>query len=264
MKTIYQKKLCGGLGNQLFMIFHTISLALDSGYDFHFMPNQVFIANDTRAKRGDVTLIFENIARNFKDKVSKTLANKNNYEVLKVKGTYNQTLKYERFEEIVNMSGFRDYQLSIKNKYESKFNPNFKYVSIHFRYSDYRNVNCHYLIKKKYYISCLDLLQKSEDITKLKFFIFFERYEPEVMEIISQLKETFDINYEIIDPKISPDETLTLQSLCNYNIIANSTFSLWSALLNNNVDKKVFCPNHCKNTHNSIYNHYKFKKVSIH
>ena len=271
MKYLYAKGLKGGLGNQLFMIFNTIARSLANDGDYYFFQHLAYKHNINKVPNN---LVFKNIAIKIIDKVgnnkklNKLIENKD-YEIVKIKGYMQTSLDYDRFDRIVDLIGFRDYQINIKNKYNSLFNPKFKYISMHFRYGDY---DCHSNLTKEkphqilflnYYINCINNILKNEDKNKLKFLIFFEYNDQRIFDMIDKLKNMFDINYEIIDIEIMPDESLTIQSLCNYNIIANSTFSLWSALLNNNIDRKVFCPNKGKNIHRNIYNHYKFNKISI-
>ena len=270
MKKLYTRRLKGGLGNQLFMVFNTISKSLENNGDYLIFPNKVYKQNRTNKKRAEPKCIFNNIAYKINNKLAskQTKINKEDYEIVFLSG-YTQFLNYNRFDAIVDIIGFRDYQINVKNKYNSMFNSKFKYISIHFRYGDYvcHNKNAkkypHEVLKESYYINCLDEILRNEDKAKLKFLIFFEEHDPNVIEIINNLKNMFNINYEIIDPEISPDETLAIQSICNYNVIANSTFSLWGALLNNNIEKKVFCPKGGKNTHPAIYKHYKFNMISI-
>lgn len=57
----------------------------------------------------------------------------------------------------------------------------------------------------------------------------------------------FDQNYyERAITFIDLDDYLciALMSLCKYNVVTNSTFSWWAAMLNTRVDKHVICPMH--------------------
>ena len=110
-------------------------------------------------------------------------------------------------------------------------------VSLHIRRSDYNsnvNINIHGVLPISYY-------QKSIEIINSKFnnpsyFIFSDDIE--------WAKNTFDFlpgNIHFISKNPNYID-LYLNSKCKHNIIANSTFSWWSAWLNNYPGKIVIAP----------------------
>ena len=111
-------------------------------------------------------------------------------------------------------------------------------VSIHIRRGDYiRNLtsmDAHGICSKDYYVKSIKLLREKlgED---LHFYIFTD--DPTWV----RNEMNWAIDSTIVSDK-KPIEDFYLMSLCNHNIIANSTFSWWAAWLNENENKSIIVP----------------------
>jgi hypothetical protein len=113
-------------------------------------------------------------------------------------------------------------------------------VSIHIRRGDYvtnpSTYRIHGLCGLDYYLKCISYLE--ERLRSPYFYIFSDD--------IQWAKK----NLKISSPMVFVDnndasknyEDLRLMSQCHHNIIANSSFSWWSAWLNNNPKKIVMAP----------------------
>ena len=112
-------------------------------------------------------------------------------------------------------------------------------VSIHVRRGDYLSSTYSSQFKclgREYYEKAVDLIK--EKIPKPRFYIFSDDAE--------YIKEAFEWldNKVIVDINHGDDsyKDMQLMSLCKANIIANSTFSQWGAILNKNDDAIVIYP----------------------
>jgi len=109
-------------------------------------------------------------------------------------------------------------------------------VSVHIRRGDFvnpNNIKIHGFVGFEYYKDALNLIQKNFD--NLEYFVFSDD--------INWVKANIDLpkNAHIVSNG-SPISDFRLMSLCQHNIIANSTFSWWAAYLNQNPYKTVICP----------------------
>lgn len=103
-------------------------------------------------------------------------------------------------------------------------------VSVHVRRGNYKDLsNYHNLLTPDYYYEAL------KQFKNYKIFVFSDDIE--------YCKNIFS-NYDCIYIQNNFDlYDLHTMSLCEHNIIGNSTFSWWGAWLNKNKNKKVIAPN---------------------
>lgn len=129
-------------------------------------------------------------------------------------------------------------------------------ISLHFRLGDYKKLqDFHPILPKEYYLNALLYLKKSLSILNTndnnfnfagyRIIYFCEEEDAmDVMQITHFLRNNFDNTFifEQVDNNLDDWEQLILMSLCQHNIIANSTFSWWGAYFNNNPNKIICYP----------------------
>jgi hypothetical protein len=254
--------LQGGLGNQLFQIFTTIAYSLEYSKPFFFsntyqlgtgingatirytywetflsalkpflkqikdVPNMMYIK--------EKTFNYEKLPENL-DK---------NYGILLV-GYFQSPKYFDKYKFIIN----RMIKLDLKKmSVNSKVNIDFineSYVSMHFRLGDYKKYpNVYPILSQEYYRNSLSFILEQLTNKPKKVLYFCEDSDYlDVKNTIEFLQPLFaDLHFVRTNHLLQDWEQMILMSLCQYNIIANSTFSWWGAYLNNNPNKIVCYP----------------------
>lgn len=251
--------LMGGLGNQLFQVFATISYSIKSKNQFKFL-NKKTLGGDSCTLRFTFWNTFLSRLKPF---LVDSLPNLHiireidfKYKELSVIEMLNrdvmifgyfQSYKYfkESYNTICKIIGIKTMKNNLLNKLDYN-NDYFKdTISLHFRIGDYKNLqNYHPLMTKEYYYNALNYIKSKKSDTKFKILYFCENDDiVDVEEKINYLSNHFK-EYEFIRGKSDLEdwEQLLLMSCCNHNIIANSSFSWWSAYFNDWEDKIVCYP----------------------
>ena len=119
------------------------------------------------------------------------------------------------------------------------------FISLHFRIGDYAKLQqYHCLLNIQYYI---DSIKHIINKTNKDDWVILYCCEKNDLKLIQQkikgMKNHFpNIVFERVSDNYQDWEQMLIMSLCRHNIIANSTFSWWSAYFNDNEDKIVCYP----------------------
>jgi hypothetical protein len=127
-----------------------------------------------------------------------------------------------------------DYFNMIKKKIESSKIS----CSIHVRRGDFinkKNIDIHGACSLDYYLKSIEIMKSKYQ--NISFFIFSDD--------MPWTKKNLNIKNAIyVENELNriPHEDIYLMTLCNHNIIANSSFSWWGAWLNKNINKLIIAP----------------------
>jgi hypothetical protein len=263
-------KLCGGLGNQLFQIFTAISYAFKYSKPFFFLNNHQ-LGNGSNGSTIRYTYwetfltSLKPFLKNINEIPQLTFITENDFVYQELPNNFNKnygTLLVGYFQSPKYFDKYKDLickllkidlkKTSVKNKVLINFDT-INSISIHFRFGDYKKYpNIYTLLSEKYYINALNIIvneleqrNTNVEIQKNNVVLYFCENDSilEVEEIINSLKKHFlHITFIRVESGLEDWEEMLLMSLCQHNIIANSTFSWWGAYLNSNANKIVCYP----------------------
>ena len=257
--------LMGGLGNQLFQIFTTLSYAIKTGNVFIFSDDTILgVGDNIRSTYWETFLLkLKPFTRNMFPKF-KVIKEKdftyNDIELSEIKNQdvllygYFQSYKYfqNEFNTICKLINLAEMKNNLfQNKSECNYTSGFLYntISMHFRLGDYKKLqDYHPLMTYEYYEKALECIIQQNKLTqnrKIINVLYFCEEEDivDVLEMIDRMKEKFPtINFLRCSNDLEDWEQMILMSVCKNNIIANSSFSWWGAYFNLNQDKIVCYP----------------------
>lgn len=260
----------GGLGNQLFIVFATISLAMRHKSNFYFVSkkeeeleridrptywNNILSSLDPFLYTNESKPIFDNEyvykENNFRYNpelysIYKTLSEIDPTKeiVLQLHG-YFQSCKYftEYYPMIYRLLKIDEQKIELFNYLELYAWEYDKTVSMHFRIGDYlHQQHNHPVLKKDYYKNALSIIKIMKPSTDIVLYFCEKENLEQVERIVNELRTIFPMKFILADQTMADWQQLLLMSCCANNIIANSTFSWWGAYLNTHLGKIVIYP----------------------
>lgn len=251
--------LMGGLGNQIFQIFATITYAIKSRNQFKFLNVSELGSGSTTIRNTFWKSFFYRLQPFLIDNIPQPIHvireknfTFNELPVCEMLGRdcliygYFQSYKYfhENYNTICRIIGLD----KMKEDLIDKLNLNDEYlnncISMHFRIGDYKKIQeYHPLAKYEYYRNSLNLIKNKSDRSYDILYFCEDTDIDDVTKTINRLENEFP-DYKFIrgDNSLEDWEQMLFMSCCHHNIIANSSFSWWGAYFNCWTDKIVCYP----------------------
>lgn len=241
----------GRLGNQMFQFASTYGIAKKLEYDVAFPIENITNPNVEDFKDGVTRKVYFDIPKIFDLDQSILIPIddiKTQYEVQEPYFHFSEDLF--RIPDNCNLSGYYQsekyfdhckndirklftFKQDITESSKSKF-LDFEYetVGIHLRVGDYIGLQDHHPVcEPEYYGNAI-----KHFLDKNYYFLIFS-------DNIEYSKNIFGESENIVYIEGNTQEVdMCMLSMCNHNIIANSSFSWWAAWLNSNPNKKVVAP----------------------
>lgn len=248
--------LMGGLGNQLFQIFITISQSIITKNGFKFSDAKTLGEGSTTIRHTYWDSFLSNLqpflTSSFPEMIVIREDNFVDYKIpsefIKNKNIlffgYFQSYKYfhNEYDTITRLLGVKKLKSTLENKLSFDKNNT---ISMHFRLGDYKNLqDYHPIMRYEYYENSLQYILTKLSVSDLNVIYFCEDGDVEDVNItIKKLTDKFkSLTFTRASNELADWEQMLLMSLCQHNIIANSSFSWWGAYLNSNTEKIVCYP----------------------
>lgn len=246
-------QLMGGLCNICFQIATALALGWDNN------DNEIIISDYSQSiTKRDEKNWFNTIFKNIKSvshkpsnivyvyKEPNFMYNKINYiKNMQIFGYFQSEKYFHQYRERI-LDFFLDYKNNIQDYLNNILNKNSNLpkISIHVRRTDYIKLqHYHTLLDENYYKLSVDTLSQKLNLSinelydKYEFIIFSDD--------ISWCKNSKFFNsfkHVYFMEENNDVHELYLMSMCDHNIIANSSFSWWSSYLNNNSQHITIAP----------------------
>lgn len=232
----------GGLGNQLFQLVTAYVYGLDHNKLLQVVKKQQSpsVFNSRTTYWDTVFKHIETLNKRFPINHRYTQPGFAYTQIPKMDGNvaldgYFQSYKFfdHRRDDVVGLLHFDEEECQrLINRYRGDK----ELVSVHFRRGDYKKLQ-HY-----HNVLTLDYYKKAfSNFDGVDYLVFCEEEDKPVIE--SELKGNFpNTQFQFSLNDVADYTQLYMMSLCDHNIIANSSFSWWGAYLNNNPNKKVIAP----------------------